>query len=379
MTVKTRAGSRRAFALCALLCLLLAGCARAPKAAEAAAAVSEDAKFGAAILSLSPEAFEAAGFHLGDSCDVAFGNGYTLNDVPYFNGYYVKNGAPVIVAYPGFGTVSITLNNRGIWAEAGLTDGEAVTVRLHEAGKYAALQEALGQSYSFRREDYGSDEEFVNFRALSGGALKAGFLYRGASPVDNSRGRAACADGLLAANGIRFVLDLADSPEDMEAYRAAEDFASLYAGALYDEGRAAFLDMSSAYESADYRQKVAGGLRTMLGADGPVYIHCMEGKDRTGFVCMLLEALAGADYDEMLADYMTTYRNYYGVSPEETPEKYAAIAALYFDSFAAALHGTEDVGALRAADYAGDAEAYLLAGGLSEEEVRLLRAFITEP
>ena len=47
----------------------------------------------------------------------------------------------------------------------------------------------------------------------------------------------------------------------------------------------------------------------MTGQEGPCYIHCTEGKDRTGFVCLLLEALCGANYGELRDDYMTTYAN----------------------------------------------------------------------
>lgn len=343
-----------------------------------AATVSEDTKYGAATISLSQEAFEAEGFTLGDSCDISFSNGYELSDVPYYNGYYVKNGEPVLVAYPGFSNISITYNNLGIWEQAGLKDGDTITITLAEAGKYAPVQEVLGQQYSFNRTDYTSDEEFCNFRALSGGSLKADFLYRGASPVDNSRNRAPYTDGLLEKTGIQFVVDLADSESDMEGYIASDDFASEYTRNLYENGQDALLSMGSSYSSDVYKQKVAEGMKQLMAAEGPAYIHCMEGKDRTGFVCFLIEALCGATYEEMRDDYMMTYQNYYHVTAEGTPEKYEAIRELYFDAFAAYLHGTEDLVTLQGADYSEDAANYLMAGGMSAEEVEELRDFLTK-
>ena len=340
--------------------------------------VTKDEKFGAALLSVDQASFEALGFQLGDSCDVVFSNGYTLTDVPYFNGYYVRNGAPVIVAYPGDPNVRVTLNNLGIWEQAGLSDGDGVEITLLRSGKYAAVQEALGQSYSFEREDYPSDEAFCNFRALSGGSLKEDFFFRGASPVDNSRGRAAFTDALLGKTGVAFVIDLADSEEDMEGYLADPDFKSGYTKNLYETGADVLLDMSSSYTSDAYAQKVAEGLRAALVSDGPFYVHCMEGKDRTGFVCALLEALAGATFDEMKRDYMTTYENYFGVTKEETPEKFDAIVDLYFVPFMEFLHGTQDLETLKAADYREDAAAYLQNGGMTGEEIASLRALITE-
>lgn len=343
----------------------------------ATATVKEDTKYHSATVSLSPEEMEELGFKLGDSVDIAFGNGYSMEDVPFYNGYYVKNGAPVMVAYPGFTNVSITYNNMGIWDTAELTDGTDVTITLNEAGKYSDIQDSLGQQYSFVRDDYDSDEEFCNFRALSGGKLKADFFYRGATPVDNSRGRASYTDGLLKETGIAYVLDLADTEDDMKGYIEAEDFASPYTQSLYEGGKVVLLGMSSSFQSDAYKQKVAEGFSKMIDAEGPVYIHCMEGKDRTGFVCTLLEALAGASYDEMKADYMLTYKNYYKVSAEETPEKYEAIAELYFDAFVSFLHGTEDKAELTDADYTEDAAAYLISGGMTQQEVDSVISFIT--
>jgi len=340
--------------------------------------VSEDEKFGAALLNMSQEEFEAIGFVLGDSLDISFQNGYAMEDVPYYNGYYVKNGSPVVVAYPGNPYVSITLNNVGIWEQANLSDGDSVLITRREQGKYLDIQESLGQIYSFIRNDYPSDESFSNFRAMTGGNLKENFLFRGASPVDNSRNRAPYTDSLLEKNGVKYIIDLADSVEDMEGYISTEGFTSNYTKQLYNDGNVSLLDMGSSYSSKTYKEKVVKGLREAISKEGPIYIHCMEGKDRTGFVCMLLEALAGASYEEMLSDYMITYKNYYKVSKEETPEKYNAIAELYFVSFVEFLHGTEDREILLNADYSEDAANYLKDGGMTTEEVNALLDFITK-
>lgn len=361
-----------------VLCLLtFVGCTKT-KVVEASGTVSRDVKFNSATVSLSPEEFEKAGFSLGDSCDIVFENGYSIADVPFYNGYYVKNNAPVIVAYPGFSNIIITYNNRGIWDDAELTENDTVTIRLKEANKYSSVQEALGQVYSFEYSDYDGTEEFCNFRALSGGELKEDFLFRGASPVDNSRNRAAYTDQLLKERSISYVIDLADSEENMQGYLSEEDYSSPYTAGLYENGQIALLDMSSSYQSEEYQQKVAIGMKAMLHASGPVYIHCLEGKDRTGFVCLLLEALSGASYEEMRDDYMKTYENYYAVSSTETPEKYDAIVKLYFDPFVSYLHGTDHIEELKNADYVQDAMHYLITGGMTRVEVDQLREFITE-
>jgi len=383
---------KKLFALLIALCLLItAGCSsknaettdettteKAESTVQIIAEVTEDTKYGSAIINITAEEFENGGFTLGDSCNFKFSSGYEKNDVPFFNGFYVKNGYPVIVAYPGYNDVRITLNNEGIWSQAELSEGDTVTITLNEKGKYSPIQGSLGQVYSFDRGDYSSDIEFCNFRALTGGNLKDNFLYRGASPVDNSRGRAAYTDGLLKEYGIKFIVDLADSDEDMTEYTSSEEFKSEYALSLYKNGNAALLDMSSSYQSDEYKASVAKGLKQMMESEGPAYIHCMEGKDRTGFVCMLIEALAGASYDEMRADYMITYSNYYGVNADETPEKFNGIAELYFDAFMEYLYGSSDIETLMNADYTQAASDYLISGGMTEAEVQQLIAYISK-
>lgn len=335
------------------------------------AKIIHDSKFNAATIDITIEEFNNLGFKLGDSCDVSFSNGYTFIDVPYYNGYYVKNGDPVIVSYPSSTNVQFTLNNVGIWDNAKLKEEYTVTISLKEEGKYKATQEALGQSYSLLREEYDSDEEFSNFRVLKGGNLKDNLLYRGASPVDNSRKRASTTDTLLKSKGVKAIVDLADSKEDMDSYLISDEFNSPYTKSLYENDKIALLDMGSSYTSNAYMEKVATGLRHILNNDGPYYIHCMEGKDRTGFVCCLIEALLGASYEEMCVDYMTTYQNYYKISKTETPEKYQAVVNLYFDAFMETLLSdlTND---LKHASYIEGAKSYLKEAGMNDQEIESL-------
>ena len=341
------------------------------------AVVNKDAKFDSADLNLNEEDFTNAGFALGDSLDIEFSNGETLTDVPYYNGYYAKTGNPVVVAYPNQDYVLIAKCNADLWTPLKLSDGMTVTISLNTSAKYIAVQEALGQSYSVDRNDYSSDEEFANFRALSGGNLKKDFLYRGASPVDNSRNRAAYANTLVEKEGIDCIIDLADLDEDMLEYFAEDDFASDYAKKLYEDGRTAVLGMSASYSKDEYKKSVVKGLKKLIEVGGPAYIHCLEGKDRTGFVCMLIEALAGASYDEMCDDYMTTYKNYYNISENETPDRYNAVVNLYFDGFMEYISGEEDPNTLHEMSYVDAAKQYLKDGGMTDEEIDKLIALIT--
>ena len=90
------------------------------------------------------------------------------------------------------------------------------------------------------------------------------------------------------------------------------------------------------------------------------YVHCTEGKDRAGFVSALLECFMGASYDEVVADYMVTYKNYYGVEPGT--DKYEAIAASNIIKSLEKAFGVED---LKTADLKAEAEEYIKEIGLN--------------
>ena len=181
---------------------------------------------------------------------------------------------------------------------------------------------------------------------------------------------------MIEKEGIACIIDLADSDKDMTRYFSEDDFSSDYAKKLYEDGKTVVLSMSSSYSKDEYKKSVVKGLKKLLEVGGSAYIHCMEGKDRTGFVCMLIEALAGASYDEMCEDYMTTYKNYYKITKEETPDRYEAVVNLYFDTFMEYLSGEEDPNTLHEISYVDSAKKYLKDGGMTEEEIDKLIAMI---
>mgnify|MGYP003304186202 CR=1 FL=1 len=48
--------------------------------------------------------------------------------------------------------------------------------------------------------------------------------------------------------------------------------------------------MSMSFKQDDFKQSLVKGLTQMSKNEGPYLVHCVEGKDRTGFVIMILEA-----------------------------------------------------------------------------------------
>ena len=335
--------------------------------------IESESEFGGIYIHNTIDEFNSLGFEYGDSINISFSNGYEIKDIPYYNGYYTKNGETLLVAYPGYPYIKAAINNGDdLWKIAGVTDTDTATITLQERGKYLNIQEARNIHYTDERNDYASDTVFANFRAVQAGNIKKDTLFRGASPCDNQHSRATYANKLIKENRIDFILDLADDDEKIKGYMAEADYSSDYFKSLYEAGNVAPIRLNSNYASQEYSIKLALGLTAMLESSGPYYIHCTEGKDRTGFVCVLLEALSGASYDEIKKDYMITYDNYYGINETSDNEKYNLLADNLLDPMIQCL-AEDDNADVRNVDLENCAERYLRNGGMSSENIEKLK------
>ena len=343
--------------------------------------IEHETEFGGIYIHKTIDEFNRAGFAFGDSVNVYFSNGYQLNDLPYYNGYYVDAGEKLLVGYPGYPYIKVTINyGDDIWetAEVEFDEDTRATIALNEKGKYKAIQEASDIHYYDERERYDSDVEFANYRNMAVGNMKEGMVYRSASPCDNKHNRASYVDSLMAKDQIKYILNLADTKEKIDGYIARSDFNSPYFLSLYQNEKF-FLSFSNDeqvqplalnmnYTSVDFANKVVAGFNSMIGKEGPFLIHCLEGKDRTGFVCIVLEALLGASYQEIVDDYMLTYKNYYGITTTEQAEKYKIIKTRNVDTMLKFICGDE-VEDITTANLVDGARRYLTWGGMDEMNI----------
>ncbi len=373
-----------AFILCVFCGILaLTGCAAPQQQADELQVTGlgciHEPEFGGVYIEMTIDDFNALGFEYGDSVTVSFSNGYTLEDLPYYNGYYTVTGEPLLIAYPGYDYIKAAINNSDdLWQVAELDESCVATITLFERGKYLATQEARDLSYKDDRSAFPSDDAFANFRSVKASRLKEDILYRSASPCDNQHKRAGYTDALMAEAGVRFILDLADNEEKIKNYLNDPAFDSPCFLSLYENGKVLPLALNMNYGSEEFKSKVVKGLTSIAQNDGPYLIHCTEGKDRTGFVCMLIEALAGASYDEIETDYMITYENYYGITESLYKEKYDIIVESLLVPMIQVIVGDEDVD-VTAADLSVYAEDYLRAAGMQESELSQLYAKLMKP
>ena len=218
------------------------------------------------------------------------------------------------------------------------------------------------------REDYPnlSDEEFANFRAIITTGMGKGKLYRSSSPVSPEISRNLYADRAAAATGVKTFINLADNEQVMRGY---EGFAASY----YCPQAIIPLNLGMDFTADEFRSGLVNGLRFIATHEAPYLVHCIEGKDRAGFVSAVLECLMGATADEVIADYMVTFYNYYGVKPGT--EQYDVVARSNVCKTLAVAFGTEDI---LEADLKAAAEAYVLGLSLSAEEIAQIRTNLGE-
>ena len=377
----------------ALACLLALLLAALPVAALAEAAEPIEAgirgilQFGNLVLTISGTSLLERGYEYGDIAAVTIdGQTYAMPVVSNYSD--VDNGTMLcrVIASddPDQNVVILAINMDDLATTLGIAtkveieedpgfrwdynegydETLTVSIAMGEKGGYADEYMIHQLARSDVREDYPglTDEQYANFRNVATTGMGAFALYRSSSPVDPRINRSREADAAVNAAGICTVMNMADNEETMKGYEG-------YAESYYSDLDVIALNMSMNFNADDFRASLAEGFRFLASHEPPCLIHCTEGKDRTGFAVAVLECLMGASADEVTADYMVTYANYFGVEPGT--EQYDAIVR---SNIARSLAAAFDIESIYDADLAAEADAYLLEIGMTREEIDALKA-----
>jgi protein-tyrosine phosphatase len=128
-----------------------------------------------------------------------------------------------------------------------------------------------------------------------------------------------------------------------------------------------------------YRDRFGRAVAAIADADGPVVVHCMGGKDRTGLVAALLLRLAGVDKETIGHDYSLSSAN---LAPA-TAEWIESAADDVERRKRRKLSDTPAIGMVRVIEEIetryGDVASYLLAAGLSPTQLERLRERLVAP
>lgn len=175
---------------------------------------------------------------------------------------------------------------------------------------------ALEGVHNFR--DYGG------YASRHGGRVRRGVLWRSAQHGDASDADLAA----IRALGLATVIDLRGLSE--RAAKPCRRYPGFAAEVLHHSGETAGLGlhieaakdaltaqaaraaMLGLYEGIAWRENLLPILRRYFAAldsrDGASLVHCVAGKDRTGFAVALLHHVLGVAEDDILADYLLTNR-----------------------------------------------------------------------
>ena len=329
-------------------------------------------EFGAAMLDFTEADMTDAGFTLGDVVTITVDSKEI--DMPYYDGYYTRNGEYLCVAYPTYPSICFTANNVGLPEELTGLEGHPVVVKMKEKGGSLDVQTALSMKYTNNRADYSdlSDAEFANARAVRAGNIASGVLHRSSSPFCNDIDRAGYVSNYLEDATVITVLNLADTEEKMLTY----DMPS-YSRSLWDGGNVILCPLKADPTADDYNNRLIEALKELPSRPAPYVVHCMEGKDRTGYVCALLEGLCGASYDEIVEDYLITYDNYYRINPTKNPDLCNTLVSLRLNTCLMHYAGVTDEAILPRTNFADSFSDYLLSHGMNNEQLDALIQVLT--
>jgi protein-tyrosine phosphatase len=219
--------------------------------------------------------------------------------------------------------------------------------------------------------------DYGGYGTAGGGKLKRGLLWR-----SGEHGGASDADlAAIGALGLATVFDLRGNGERANnPCRRPEDFAAevIYhdgetAGlALHVEAAIGVIDESGAraamqrlYQDIAFRPNLVPILRRyftgLAQRDGSSVVHCLAGKDRTGFAVAMLHHALGVHRDDIMADYLLTniagnidrriaaggasIRGKHGAISDATIRTLMGVEAEYLDTSFAAIerrHGNID-------------------------------------
>lgn len=199
------------------------------------------------------------------------------------------------------------------------------------------------------------------FKTEDGKTVKLGMIYRGAK-LENitEKGKQTMLEQLC----VRTDLDLRDKAEIKGLNSVLGDGIQYlnYSGPYYwgDNGIAV----------KEYREAILGEIRTFANADNyPVYVHCSLGRDRTGTICFLINALLGVDEQDLYLDYKLSFLSEAGmVDDPNIDNMISQYQHMYNRVKKYAPDGT----------MAEATEEFMLRIGVTQEEIATIRRLLLE-
>lgn len=190
--------------------------------------------------------------------------------------------------------------------------------------------------------------------------IRQGLVYRGGrlSEITN-KGR----EQALSTYRIKTDLDLRGEGETSSPLGDDVQFVSYKCPWYYGH--------SAGIEAEDYKPGLKNAIQMFANKDNyPIYAHCSLGRDRTGTICFLINALCGVGEKDLFMDYELSMMSYMGCYDGcEVNERVNTFWGLY--NYINSYNGME--GSL-----AEKTEAYMLDLGITQSEIDSIRSILLE-
>lgn len=340
--------------------------------------------FGSISFPFDLDYFKQNGYEIGDIVKVNInGRDFIMPITAVFN--QVGFSGETICSNEGYGVACINKNFVGFvcsygYADKVVVDGN-ITWKLNNIDKFEVsveMQEKYGYlkeykkivesgtySVSNNRDDYPlqNDEQFANFRSIGCKLVKTNLIYRGASPYDDFAARISETENCLRKYGIKSVISLVSRPSTNEYY---PDFDCRYINELVHSDFMFELNPLSK-ETLNAIKKI---IEFVNDNEGPYYIHCTYGRDRTGILCAMIAALLGDSLQNIDKDYAMSFALMFNIDINSKFCKNICETVLH-RLFAYYMH----VDSLDGVDIKKNTYNYFLSSGINEDQ---LKTFISK-
>ncbi len=246
--------------------------------------------------------------------------------------------------------------------------------------------------YPTECESYENPIQFANARGFDCQNCKENVIFAGASPWYEWNGRAFVASEVGRELGVGYEVNLECDKDGWNYYNKKHiDFTNIAKSRkdahflkLRANGDYIAIAMPGERDDVDYGKSIVVALKGMInywrknGQNKPIYIHCTEGRFRTGDLLSILYLLAGEDIESVREKFLKSASNYFG--KEATQREGYDVGA--FDVFVKSVgkFGVSDEGALFNAETVNDridiVKKYLISNGMKESEIKELISFI---
>lgn len=317
--------------------------------------INREDKTGAIEVKTSISVLQENGMDYGDGLDLIFSNGYSVESVPLLDGGYVNPGNYVLdTSLKNDSLVFYFKGDNNAWDKANLEYSDTVGVALKEKAKYKDLYN-LHCKY-MNNVDPATIQNKAEFQNIKGGNLRKDFYYSGLSLYNNNSLNSKIYEQLLQNNVTKCINLGPDRFPNGHVNNVItiEDYQMQGINVKND----------------DCDNKIIKALLSLVRTHDKTYICSSNNDNAYEYFSTIMLMLAGANYDEIIEDYMSSFRRNYGITASSDEESYYAIKENYLDPFLHKITKTSWNYDLKYCDFTYHAEMYLRTCGVHDVQIK---------